>query len=258
MATRQELACIQDSLFDTSTFAINILTHVRVGLDPLDLFWPKIELIEGCTTVNLTIHFLQRFYSMVGYFSLLSDNDIVLLEDEHTVVQKLNGVTQSYVFFMIQSKDCKEYQIMLSQEGLNRFYELKNIIFETLNRKLLIARPQVVFEIKMILKTLIMDASAQNKQYLCKPEKKTLPSMLFFHEINQTDYLSKCIDYASRVIFNNNRHKIKGNIFDIFSDLNLMRFYPGISYSEMETMHRDSLSNAKLRWNDLKNQWEIS
>lgn len=203
-----------DYLIDTSVYDIDFLTHVYIGLDSRDLFWPKIVFSNGSNQITVTIQFLQRLYAIYPYISSLSQklNKVVILQDEQTTVRILQAYsTKLYLIFEAQSFVehktesvylIREKSIWMTIDMTKRLYELKNKIFDSIYRKLIVTRPRIVREIKMILKHVVNNIDDDETIYkLTIPKTKPSNCMIYFHDIITTEYIEKCLDFASRIIF---------------------------------------------------------
>lgn len=85
---------------------------------------------------------------------------------------------------------------------------MKNIIFDNIYRKLILTRPCVVQEIKTLLKHVVNNID-DTKTTIDMPTSKINGFMMYFHEIINTEYMKKCMDFASSVIFVKNSPRIK-------------------------------------------------
>lgn len=105
--------------------------------------------------------------------------------------------------------------ICLSFDASKRLYILKNIIFDNLYRKLIPTRPRIVREIKMLLRHIVNnnddDDDDDNKLIMPKNKICDIQFMIYFHEIVNTEYMTKLLDFASKVIFVKNNGRIKEN-----------------------------------------------
>lgn len=222
-----------DFLIDTSVFYIDSLTQVHIGLDSKDLFWPKILFVNGTDQIPVNIQFLQRLYSLYPYFSSLYDDldGVVILQDEYTTVRVLQAYSNK-IYLVIESPQThledslpticttRKKEIWMSFESAKQLYKLKNVIFDNLYRKLILTRPRIVREVKMLLKHIVnnnddddVTGKSVQKDKLTLPKNKVCDTqyMIYFHEIVKTEYISKCLDFASRVIFVKNNARIKVN-----------------------------------------------
>lgn len=195
---------------------------MHIGLDSRDLFWPKIVIVGGIDQIAVNIQFLQRLYAIYPYFSSLSGSldGIVILQDEQTTMRVIEAYTRkSYMVIETQSfmnhttaTMCPIWKIgiSLTLEMAKRMYKLKNKIFDNIYRKLILTRPRIVREIKMIMKNVVNNI---DNDKLTMPKNKINECMICFHKIINTEYMEKCLDFASRIIFVKNSPRIKVLIF---------------------------------------------
>lgn len=209
-----------DNLIDTSVYTIDSSIYLHIGLDSSDLFWPKIVFGNSTEQIEVNIQFLQRLYAIYPYFASLTESldGMVILQDEYTTVRVLQAYSMK-IYMLIEKQIFLEHatgtkcpnmkiEIWMTVESTRRLYELKNIIFDNIYRKLILTRPCVVQEIKTLLKHVVNNID-DTKTTIDMPTSKINGFMMYFHEVINTEYMKKCMDFVSSVIFVKNSPRIK-------------------------------------------------